>query len=474
MPLRADRRMAKQTPRAGLGIALLLLAGGCSMAPRYERPEPPVPAAFPAADYAGVPTLGYRTLFTDQRLQQLIALALENNRDLRQAAANIERARAQYRIQRASLFPQVDAGADLSRQEGGQGADGTSASADVSITAYEIDLFGRLRAQSEAARNSFLASESTAQAVRLTLIGDIAQAWLGYAADVSRRDLASRTAEAAQRSVTLTDARLRGGVAPRTDLRQAQTILATAQSDVARYTTAIAQDRNLLSLLAGTPVDDALLPGPIEQVADLIAAPSADLSSEVLLRRPDIMAAEYDLRAANAQIGAARAALFPRITLGALFGVVGTSLEALFGDRGEQSWQVGGSAVYPIFSGGAARAGVAESKAQRDALLAAYEKAIQTGYREVADALARQDTMQDQVAADRLRVEASEDAYRLADARYRGGVDSFLQALDAQRSLYSAQGTLVATLLEAATNRVTLYRALGGEAAAGEGGEAAR
>jgi len=456
--------------RAGLCIALLL-AGGCSLAPRYERGAMPVPADFPSgpsyptADYAGVPGLSYQALFTDQRLQRIIALALDNNRDLRQAAANIENARAQYRIQRAALFPQLDAGADLSRQEGGSSPDSTTANANVSITAYELDLFGRLRSQSEAARNSFLSSQATAQAVRLTLIGDIAQAWLGYAADLSLRDIAGRTLETAQRSVTLTDARLRGGVAPRSDLRQAQTILATAQSDQARYTTAIAQDRNLLQLLAGAPIDDALLPGPIEAVVDTIGTPPTDLSTEVLLRRPDIMAAEYDLRAANAQIGAARAALFPRITLGVLFGLVGGSLEALFGDRGQQNWQAGASATYPIFSGGAGRAGVAQSEAQRDALLAAYEKAIQTGYREVADALARQGTMQDQVAADRLNLDASEDAYRLADARYRGGVDSFLQALDAQRGFYAAQGNLVTTLLEAATNRVTLYRALGGEAA---------
>jgi len=455
--------------RSGLAL-VLLLASGCSLAPRYERPASPVPAAFPsgpadrAADYAGVPTLSYQSLFTDPRLQQIITLALANNRDLRQAAANIDRARAQYRIQRASLFPELDAGTGITRREGGTTSDSTTATADISVTAYELDLFGRLRSQSEAARNSYFASQASAQAVRLTLIGDIVQAWLGYAADLSLRDIASRTVETARRTVTLTDARLRGGVAPRTDLRQAQTILATAQSDQARYTTAIAQDRNLLQLLAGAPVDAALLPGPIEQVIDTIGTPPTDLSSDVLLRRPDIMAAEYDLRAANAQIGAARAALFPRITLGALFGLASGALESLFGNGGSQTWQGSAQATYPIFSGGAARAGVASSKAERDALLAAYEKAIQTGYREVADALARQGTMQDQIAADRLRVEAADDASRLADARYKGGVDSFLQALDAQRSFYTAQGNLVSTLLEAANNRVTLYRALGGEA----------
>ena len=194
------------------------------------------------------------------------------------------------------------------------------------------------------------------------------------------------------------------------------------------------------------------------------------LSSEVLLRRPDIMAAEYDLRAANAQIGAARAALFPRITLGGLIGLVGPSLEALFGDRGTQSAQGSAGATYPIFTAGAGRANVAATQAQRDALLATYEKAIQTGYRETADALARRGTIADQIAADRLRVEASEDTLMLANARYRGGVDSFLQALDAQRTNYAARRNLVATELEAARNRVTLYRALGGETAGADAG----
>ncbi len=406
------------------------------------------------------------TLFHDEALQKLVALALDNNRDVRRAAATIERARAQYRIQRAELLPEIDAGANITRGDTNTATATTSATASVSITSYEIDLFGRIRSLTEAARNSYLASEADAQAVRLALIGDIAQAWLNYAADKSLLALSAATIETARKTVDLTQARLSGGVAPRTDLRQAQTILATAQSDVARYTTAIAQDRNLIELLVGAPIDPALLPSSIEAAGETIAAPAAGTSSDVLLRRPDIMAAEYDLRAANAQIGAARAALFPRITLGALLGLAGPSLESLFGSGDRGISQVSGAASYPIFQGGAGRANIAASEAQRDALLATYEKAIQTGYREVADALARQGTMTDQVKADRLRAEASQDSYTLADARYRGGVDSFLQALDAQRSSYTAQRTLVATLLEAANNRVTLYRALGGEAAA--------
>lgn len=455
-------------------LALALLLGGCTLAPAYERGAQPVPASFPtgeayaaAADQSGLARASYRDLFQDARLQRLIALALDNNRDLRRAAANIERARAQARIQRAQLFPQIDAGADVSRRSTDGNPATSNASADLSITAYELDLFGRLRSLSDAARNNYLASQADGQAIRLALIGDITNAWLGYAADSSLRALSESTVETAQKSVELTQARLSGGIAPRTDLRQAQTILATAQSDLARAITAQAQDRNLLELLVGAPLETDLLPETIEQVGPSIGEPAMSLSSDVLLRRPDIMSAEYSLHAANAEIGAARAALFPRITLGALFGLVGSSLDGLFGNAGSDVRQGSASITWPIFQAGAARAGVDASKAQRDALLAAYEKSIQTGYREVADALARRGTIDDQLGADRLRVMASEDAYNLSDARYRGGVDSFLQSLDAQRSYYAAQRSLVASELEAARNRVTLYRALGGEDATG-------
>jgi multidrug efflux system outer membrane protein len=460
------------TIRRAFPAAAGLLMAGCTLTPHYERPAAPVSTTWPtgaayAADYAGLPSASYRDLFGDERLQKLIALALENNRDLRQAAANVERARAQYRVQRAALFPQVNAGANVSTGSATGAQVVNNASANISVTAYELDLFGRLRSLNDSARNSYLASEAGAQAVRLSLIGTLAQAWLGYAADKSLLDLSVATAQAAGRSVDLTQARLSGGVAPRTDLRQAQTILATAQSDTARYTTATAQDRNLIELLVGAPVDPALLPDAIETAAERIAVPANGTGTDVLLRRPDVMSAEYNLRAANAQIGAARAALFPRITLGALIGLVGPSLERLFGDAGNEVSQGTAGASYSIFQGGAARANLAASKAQRDALLAAYEKAIQTAYRETADALARLGTIADQTTADRLRTEAARDAWQLAEARYRGGVDSFLQVLDAQRTYYAAQRTLVATQLEAATNRVTLYRALGGEAAAG-------
>jgi multidrug efflux system outer membrane protein len=256
--------------------------------------------------------------------------------------------------------------------------------------------------------------------------------------------------------------RLDGGIAPRTDLAQALIVLQTAQSDLATQTTLVAQDVNALQLLVGAPVDPALLPKSIEEVAPTIAELPAGLNSTILLRRPDVLEAEYELRATNAEIGAARAALFPRISLTALAGLASTSLSSLF-TGGAFNYSVSPSANYSIFQAGAARAGVAQTRAQRDAALATYEKAIQTAFSEVADGLARRGTIDRQLAAQVALSAAATDNYRLSDARYRGGIDTFLQSLDAQRSLYSAQRTLVTTRLTGATNLVTLYRVLGGD-----------
>ena len=265
------------------------------------------------------------------------------------------------------------------------------------------------------------------------------------------------------RTVQLTRARLEGGIAPRTDLRQAESILTGALSDLAQQRTALAQDVNALQLLVGAPIDPALLPASIEEVEGRFAELPAGLDSGILLRRPDVVQAEYQLRAANARIGAARAALFPRISLTAIAGLASSALTGLF-SGGAFSWSAGANADYPIFRAGAGRAGVRQSEAQRDAALAAYERAIQTAFREVSDALARRGTIGDQLRADAEAVAVAADNYRLAYARYQGGIDTFLASLVAQRSLYAAQRALVATRLTRATNLVTLYRVLGGDA----------
>jgi multidrug efflux system outer membrane protein len=298
--------------------------------------------------------------------------------------------------------------------------------------------------------------------VRLTLVGDVAGAWLTYAADRSLLKVAEQTAANARRGFELTDLRRSGGIAPRTDVRQAEQILAQAEASIANQKTAIAQDLNALQLLVGAPVDPALLPASIEEAATRIAEVPAGTDTRVLLRRPDVVQAEYELRAANAEIGAARAALFPTISLTGLVNFEARTLSSLF-NTASRTETGSASLDYPIFRAGAGRANVELSQAQRDALLAQYEGTIQTAFREVSDALARRGTITDELAAQRRFLTAAEDTYNLANLRYRGGVDTYLSSLDAQRQLFSAQQQLVQTELVRATNLVTLYRTLGGD-----------
>lgn len=457
--------------RARLSLVVLALLGGCTMAPHYERPAAPVPASWPVGDAylaqseAALPSLSYGKVFADPRLLALIDEALANNRDLRIAAANVLAARAQYRIQRASILPTIGAMGSVTRRDsdapGGAG-DSTDYAVNAGASAFELDLFGRLRSQSDAALNRYFGEEAAARATRLSLVAELARAYAAYAADASLLALARETAANAERSVTLTRTRLEGGIAPRTDVRQAEQILATARRSVAVQTAALAQDVNALQLLVGAPIDSTRLPATIDEVLGAYSPPPAGLDSGILLRRPDVVEAEYTLRAANAQIGAARAALFPRLSLTGLAGFASDALGALF-DSGNFGSTLGASASYSIFSGGAGRAGVAVSEAQRDAALAAYEKAIQSAFRDVADALAQRGTIDAQLAASRAFAEAAADNYRLSDARYRGGVDSFLASLDAQRSLFSARQQLIATQLAAAANVAALYSSLGGD-----------
>ncbi len=443
------------------------------MQPPYVRPGPAIPASWPQGDAylrqteATLPAVTYRDIFQDARLQRLIEQALINNRDLMVAAANIAAAREQVRIQRAQQLPQVDATARASADSGSDGENvSTRYELGVGINAFEIDLFGRLRSLTDVQRNRYFATESAARATRLALVADIATAWLTYAADASLLRIAEDTVASAEKSVRLTRARLQGGIAPRTDLRQAEQILEGARADAADQKTALAQDVNLLRLLVGAEVDPGLLPPSIDQAAPTVRELPAGLDSLVLLRRPDVVEAEYQLRAANAQIGAARAALFPRITLTGLLGLASTSLAGLF-SGGAFQWSPGSDVTYTIFQGGAGRANVRLTEAQRDAAVAEYQRTIQQAFREVADALARRGTIGEQLRARQSQREAAADTYLLTEARYRNGIESFLGSLDAQRSYYSAQRTLVLSRLEAATNLVDLYRSLGGDSLLG-------
>ena len=452
-----------------IAIVAVLATGCTTMEPKYVRPEPSIAASWPVGDpylaaaEAGLPALTYRQVFTDPRLQTLIAEAIANNRNLRTAAANIAAAREQYRIQRANQFPLVNAsgGATISGDRGGSGVS-ASYSAGVSVPSFEIDLFGRLRSLTDVQLNRYFGTEAGARATRLTLVADVANSWLDYAADSTLLRISSETAASAQKSVRLTRIRLQGGIAPRTDLDQAEQILSAAQADLARERTAVAQDVNALQLLVGAPVDPTLLAGSIDDAFGKIAPVSPGLDSYILLRRPDVVQAEYDLRAANANIGAARAALFPRITLTGLLGFASSALLKLF-TGGAFGWSAGANANYTIFQAGAGHANVRLTQAQQRAAVASYQGTIQAAFRDVADALARRGTMNDEIAARQRQQAATADTYLLTEARYRAGIDPFLNVLDAQRSYYSAQQALVATKLTAAQNIVTTYQAIGGD-----------
>jgi outer membrane protein, multidrug efflux system len=482
-------------------IARALIAGalfwGCNLAPRYERPKAPVPKAWPTGDAyeqgqasAIPPQLRYQDIFSDPELQNVIGQALRNGRDLRVAAANVASVRAQYRVARSGIFPSVNAnagaifgggsaaggaatggagnGAVAGGAVGGVAAGGGSGnyrlySVNLGSSAFELDLFGRLRNLSAAALDAYLASDAGARSARLALVSQVASTYLTLAADRSRLSIARETLENAGASAELASARLSGGVAALLDLRQAQTVVGQAQSAVAEQKTAVAQDLNLLVRLVGAPLDPALLPASLESVDERINELPAGLSSEVLLRRPDVVEAEYRLRSANARIGAARAAFFPSISLTGLVGFASPSLSALFSDD-SFNWSVRPNASLTIFDAGANSGNLAFAWAQRELFLAQYEQTIQTAFREVADALARQGTLREQLAAQQLLVDAARDSYRLAEARYRGGVDSFLASLEAQRTLFSARQSLLAARLSRAQTLVALYRVLGGDA----------
>lgn len=457
--------MIRLLPAGLLALALT----GCSMAPDYARPTAPVPASWPAGDAylvqneAALPEVSYRDVFRDPRLQALIGQALENNRDLRVAAANVAAARAQVQVARSAQFPEVGASASANYQTR-EGTDSQSYLIQGGVTSFELDLFGRLANATAAERDRALATEAVARTVRLGLVADLASAWAVYAADRDLLAIADDTAANARRAVELTRARLEGGVAPRTDLRQAEGVLATAEGDLAEQTTALARDENLIRLLVGGTVDPALLPAGLDEVFASIAVLPAGTDSTVLLRRPDIVEAEYQLRAANADIGVARAELFPRISLTGLLGLASDTLGALF-TGGAFPTTLGADAAYTIFDAGGRRANVAVSEAQRDAALAAYERAIQSAFREVADALAVQGTIGEQLRAAQANTAAATDNAQLAEARYRGGIESFLANLDAQRSLYTARRGETAVVLAGVQNRIALYRALGADAA---------
>lgn len=459
-----------------LTASLALSLTACDMAPKYVRPELPVPAAspsgpaYPASEggAAIVPAdTAWRDFFTDPRLVRVIDGALANNRDLRLAIANVEQARAQYRVRRADLLPTVAASGSATyqdtpfAQQGGASGRADIYNASVGISAWEIDLFGRVRNLSRAAQEQYFAAQENRDAAQTALIAETANAWLTLAADQERLRIARDLEGAFGETLELTRARFARGIASELEVRQAQTSHDQARADIAAATTLVAQGQNALNLLAGASVPAADLPTAMPEGEVTLSNLPADLPSMLLLRRPDIAAAEHQLRGANANIGAARAAFFPNISLTAAFGTLSMGLSNLFG-AGSDYWSVAPSASLPIFDFGRNQGNLRYARATYDAMVATYEKSVQTGFREVADALARRGTMTAQLEAQSSLRDAARVGYRLSEARFRAGVDPFLTTLDAQRTLYSAEQGLLATRLARVTNMVELYRAMGG------------
>jgi multidrug efflux system outer membrane protein len=471
------RKGCEMSTRRFIMLALIIgLLTGCSLAPEYTRPGSPVPTDWPTGaaytDTQGatgtptVPELKWQEFFTDEKLQKLINMALDNNRDLRLAALNVEKVRALYGIQRAELFPSINAAGGMAKERvpadlstTGKSMIAEEDSVSLGITSWEIDFFGRVRSLKDQALQEYLATEQARRSAQVSLLSAVADAYLTIAADRETLKLAQATLETRRDTYVLIQRRYEVGLATELDLLQAQTQVDTARGSVARYTQLTAQDRNALNLLVGSPVPDDLLPSDLSNVnppRDI----SPGLSSEGLLNRPDIMAAEHRLKGAYAYIGAARAAFFPRITLTTSVGTASSELSGLF-DSGSATWSFVPRITMPIFD---ARtwAALRVSKAEQKIVLTQYERAIQIAFREVADTLAARGTLEDQLEAQESLVGAVSETYRLSNKRYSAGIDSYLNVLDAQRSLYDAKQGLISLRLARFVNLVALYKTLGG------------
>jgi multidrug efflux system outer membrane protein len=493
--------------RAAIAILVAALTG-CTLEPHYARPEPAVTAQWPEIndnrypqsgatpasaeahdDPAGIRAadIGWREFFADPRLQKLIETALQHNPDAQVAALNIAAARAQYQIQRADLFPKISAIATEQVEKfpaavapiaaagstgsptGGLGStlagsgSGISRFYEVGIgfTSYELDLFGRIRSLNHARLQQYLGYVETRRSAQISVIAEVANAYLTLLADEDLFKITQDTLDSQRESLKLIKMSFDGGVATALDLHQAETTVATAQANLAQYRREVAQDQNALVVLLGTPMPGDLPAGRELDQEKLLTELPEGVPSDVLTQRPDILAAEHNLMAANANIGAARAAFFPSILLTGNYGTASTQLSGLF-KAGSTAWTFSPQISLPIFAGGANVASLDLAKVQKNVLIVQYEQAIQTGFREVADALAGRATLDSQLEADQALVQAAGESFRLSNMRFTGGVDNYLGVLDSQRTLYGAQQSLVAVKLARLQNLVTLYKALGG------------
>lgn len=464
--------------RCAFIVAIIITAlAGCTLIPEYRRPDAPIPASWPTgpayketgSDLKDKPVgdINWREFYTDEKLIKIIEMALQNNRDLRVAALNIEKMRAVYGISRAVVLPLPDANGSLNYYrnpadiaESNDARNIRLYNANFGVTQWEIDFFGRIRSLSERALQQYFATEHARNYVQTTLIAEVANAYMVLAAERDALELARSTLKAQEESRDLIKRRYELGASSRIDLDQVTTRVEAARVDEARFTNLVANDENALNFLVGAPIPPELLATNLTSIK-----PPKDiypgLASDVLLKRPDILEAESQLKAANANIGAARAAFFPRISLTTNVGTTSDELSALF-KAGSQTWTFAPQVTVPIFSNVLNWANLRAAKADRDIFIAHYEKAIQAAFREVADALARRGTITDQMKAQQTLTGASQKIYDLSTARYRNGIDSYLNVLDAQRSLYSAQQGLIAIQLARLINLVNMYRVLGG------------
>ncbi len=469
-----------------IGAAAAGLGGCINLAPHYRRPAAPVPSAWPDAQHtaparsgtAMAAEIGWRSFFVEPRLQNTIALALENNRDLRIAILDIEKERAEYRIQRSALFPEIDlnAGDDAGRTPtsvrsaqsngttGSSTASGTTShvySANLGVASYELDLWGRVRNLGDAALETFLSSVETRRSTQISLVSEVASDWLTLASDKRLLVIAQQTLASQQRTFALVEQEHTLGAASGLDYEAARSSLQSARDAAAQATTTAAQARNALNLVVGAPVPEADLPdAEVDPVASIASIP-AGVPSAVLQQRPDVLAAEHTLKADNANVGAARANFFPTISLTTTLGFESPALASLF-TAGNRSWSFEPTAALPLFDGGANRATLDAAKVTVRIDVATYEKTIQTAFEEVANALATRATLAERLDAQQQTVAADQHAYDLSMALYRQGAESLIDALTEQRLLYTAQQSLVATQLSAQTSLISLYTSLGG------------
>ena len=455
-------------------LAMLALSGCANLAPDFMRPAAPIPAAWPETGRAVVgegktlAEIGWQEFFTDARLKELIELSLQNNRDLRVAALNIDKARAQYQIADANRYPAINAAGGQTAQ---QSADDLSQTGDGQLTrqytagigfsSFELDFFGRVANLKDQALEQFLATEEARRSAHISLVAEVANAWLTLAADQERLQLSRDTLASQGESLKMTQRSFEAGIATALDLNQARIGQESARAEVARYTAAVAQDRNALTLLVGAQPPAGLLPTTLGEVAATLADIPAGVPSETFLQRPDVLQAERLLRAANASIGAARAAFFPRITLTASGGVASNHLSSLF-DSGNGTWLFMPQIVLPIFDAGSNQANLDSARAEQAIRVAQYEKAIQSAFREASDALAVRSTISEQIAAQTALATAARESHRLTDLRYQKGVDSYQPVLDALRTSISAQQSLITAQLARQSNAVNLYKVFGG------------